>query len=98
MKRIISKKYAEEIQENPAVQRMLKGRWNQMQSRIAYDRGDRWTAMQHAWTALKQQPTVYRGILLVLPLFGSLRIDHARTLRRQLVDAQMRATTDQFWT
>lgn len=96
--KMIWEKYSDEIKQHPEVRRTLKAQWNQMQSTVARDRGDRWQTIQHSWAALRYQPTIFRVLLFILAVLGPSAFRLASSLRRKLLRARMHATTNQFWT
>ena len=96
--KMILEKYGGELREYPGVRRTLYARWNQMQSTVAREHGDRWQGIKHSLAALRYRPTVFRVLLVVLAVLGSDVFEFGSTLRRGLRRAGMRATTDRFWT
>jgi glycosyltransferase involved in cell wall biosynthesis len=94
---LIFDKYGAEIDRYPAVERTLHARWHGMYGRVARERGDRWEAARQYWAALTARPTAFRSLLVVLALLGPRVFERASVLRRCLLDARLRATTDPFW-
>ena len=94
---MILDKYGAEIDACPEVASTLYARWHGMRARVACERGDRWEAAREYWAALTARPTAFRLVLLVLALLGPRVFEHASVIRRRLLDARLRATTDPFW-